>query len=357
MIVNVLNQASNMTIRRTRKLSFPGQVLVNKGERVSPETIIAQGKLPGGILILDLARGLRLPPEEIRSCLARQIGDRVQAGDEIARCEGTFPRLVRAPVAGQLVECHQGNLVLVTAEMMTSLKAGMPGMVEKIIPEYGAIIVTWGCLVQGLWGNNRVGSGVLQVLESSTERPLGILDLELVSNGEIIVTGVCPSADVLDKMLAKGVSGVIAGVCHPDRIPALERIEVPVLILQGFGIDKIDVFTMAMLSAHEGKIATIDAHQRDAFFTNCPEVIIPLEKADYVEDAPLRGSLVIGQEVRIFSGPASGQTGIVSAISETQHTFPSGISDDATSVYLEDDQEVLVPSKNLMILNRGINQG
>jgi ribosomal protein L24 len=66
---------------------------------------------------------------------------------------------------------------------------------------------------------------------------------------------------------------------------------------------------------------------------------------------------VIGQEVRIFSGPASGKAGIVTAISEMQHTFPSGISGDTASVYLEDDQEVLVPSKNLMILNRGIRAG
>jgi hypothetical protein len=357
MIVNVLNQASHMTIRRARKLSFPGQVLVNKGEKVSPDAIIAQGKLPGGIMMLDVAKGLRLPPEEIRSCLTRQIGERVQEGDEIARCEGTFPRLVRAPAVGQLVECHQGNVVLTTDEMMTSLKAGMLGEVEKIMPEYGAIIVTWGCLVQGLWGNNRMGSGVLHVLESSTERPLGLLDLELMSNGEVIVTDVCPSADVLEKMLAKRISGVIAGVCQPGMIPVLEKSEVPVLILQGFGINKPDVFTMAMFSAHEGKIATIDTHQGDAFFTNCPEVIIPQDKGDYVEDAPLRGSLAIGQEVRIFSGPASGQAGIVTAISEMQHTFPSGISGDTASVYLEDDQEVLVPSKNLMILNRGIRAG
>ncbi len=103
-------------------------------------------------MVLDVAQGLRLPTDEVKSCLTRQIGESVQEGDVIARCEGAFPRLVRAPLAGQLVECHQGNVVLTTEVMTTSIKAGMPGEVEKIIPEFGAVITTWGCLVQGFGG-------------------------------------------------------------------------------------------------------------------------------------------------------------------------------------------------------------
>lgn len=357
MIVNVLNQASHVTIRRTRKLPFPGQVLVNKGEKVSPEAVIAQGTLPGGVMVLDVAQGLRLPTDEIKSCLTRQIGEGVQEGDVIARCEGAFPRLVRAPLAGQLVECHQGNVVLTTEVMTTSIKAGMPGEVEKIIPEFGAVITTWGCLVQGVWGNNKVGSGVLHVLESSTERPLQLSDLEIVESGQVIVTGLCPNQEVLSGLVSKGISGLIVNFCQPALIPSLEKTVVPVLILQGFVENLPDTFTMAMFNAHEGKIATIDAHQGDEFYEFCPEVIIPQDKGDYVEDAPLRGNLAIGQEVRILSGAAAGQTGIVTKLLDAQQTFPSGLTDDAASVYLENEQEVLVPCKNLVILNRGIRLG
>lgn len=357
MIVNILNQASHLTIRRTRKLPFPGQVLVNNGEKVSPEAIIAQGNLPGGIVFLDVAKGLRLPADEVRACLTRKVGEHVQADDVIASCEGTFPRVIRAPVPGQIVECHQGKVVMTTEVILTDVKAGMPGVVEKIIPELGAVIATWGCLIQGVWGNNRMATGVLQILESSPERPLQLSDVELVDAGQVILTSLCPQADILQGMIAKGISGLIVSFCSPSMIPLLAKAPVPALVLQGFGMNTPDAFTMGMFITHQGKIVTVDAPKRDEFYGRCPEVIIPQDKGNFVEDAPLRGRLSIGQEVRIFSGPAAGRTGIVTEITETPQSFPSGMTDLAAKVYLESDEEVLVPGRNLMILNRGVHQG
>ena len=356
MIVNACNQASHLTIRRTRKLSFPGQVLVNEGEKVSPEAIIAQGKLPGGIVFLDVAKGLRLPADEVRDCLTRKVGERVQADDVIGSCEGTFPRVVRSPVAGQLVECHQGKVVMTTEEIFTDIKAGMSGVVEKIIPEFGAVIVTWGCLIQGVWGNNQMGNGVLQVLESSPERPMQLSDLELVNPGQVILTSACPQAEVLEGIIAKGISGLIVSFCPPAMIPILSKAPVPAIVLHGFATENPDGFTMGMFITHHGKIVTVDAQERDEFYGRCPEVIIPQDKGNFVEDAPLRGRLSIGQEVRIFSGPAAGRIGIVTEITGTPQFFPSGLSDLAARIYLESDEDVLVPGKNLMILNRGVHQ-
>jgi len=357
MIVNARNQASHMTVRRTKKLPFPGQVLVNQGEKVSHEAIIAQGQLPGGIVFLDVAQGLRLSADEVPACLTRKIGDLVQADDVIASCEGTFLRVIRSSVSGQLVECHQGKVVMTTEAISTDIKAGMPGVVEKIIPEFGAVIATWGCLIQGVWGNNRMATGVLQTLNSSPERPLQLLDLELVNNGHVILTEVCPKVEVLEGMIARGISGLIVNSCSPAMIPNFEKVEVPVVILQGNGIKNPDGFTMGIFSSHQGKVVTVDAQRSDEFYGRCPEVIIPQEKGDFIEDAPLRGELSIGQEVRIFSGPAAGQTGIITDITDEPQIFPSGMSDMAALVYLESDEEVLVPSKNLLILNRGVHQG
>ena len=357
MIVNARNQASHLTIRRTRKLPFPGQVLVNQGEKVSHEAIIAQGQLPGGIVFFDVAQGLRLSANEVRACLTRKIGDHVQADDVIASCEGTFPRVVRASVSGQLVECHQGKVVMTTEAISTDIKAGMPGAVEKIIPEFGAVIATWGCLIQGVWGNNRMATGVLQILDSSSERPLQLSDLEIVNSGHVILTEVCQKVEVLEGMIARGISGLIVNSCSPAMIPYFEKIEVPVVMLQGYGVKNPDGFTMGIFSSNQGKIVTVDAQRSDEFYGRCPEVIIPQEKGDFIEDAPLRGELSIGQEVRIFSGPAAGLTGIIADIKDEPQTFSSGLSEIAGSVYLESDEEVLVPVRNLLVLHRGVNQG
>jgi len=140
-------------------------------------------------------------------------------------------------------------------------------------------------------------------------------------------------------------------------IPNLARAEVPVVVLQGYTPNPPDTFTMGMFMAHQGKIVMVDAQQRDEFYGRYPEVIIPQEKENFVEDAPLRSRLSIGQEVRIYSGSASGRTGIVTEILETPQPFSSGMSASAALIYLESDEEVLVPCKNLLILNRGVHQG
>ena len=355
MIVNVRNQASHLMIRRTRKLPIPGQVLVNQGEKVSPEVVIAQAELPGGIVFLDLAKGLSLPVEDVRACLTRKIGEHVQVDDVVASCEGAFPRVVRSPVQGQLVECQNGKVVMTTVEIQRKIKAGMSGVVEKIIPELGAVILTWGCLIQGIWGNSRMGTGVLKIFESSPDRPLQLSDLEQMKRGQVIMTNLCPPGDVLEEMISKGISGVIVNFSPPAMIPSLVKAPVPTIVLQGFAVESQDGLTDEMLKANEGKIVTVDAHESDAFDGMCPEVIIPSEKGNFIEDAPLKGRLSVGQEVRIFSGSATGQTGIVSEISEGPLSFASGLSEFAGKVFLETDEEVLVPCKNLMILNRSIH--
>ncbi|MFN2304209.1 MAG: hypothetical protein ACK2TV_10815, partial [Anaerolineales bacterium] len=210
MIVDTLKRANLLRIERIRRLPVPGSVHVNEGDPVHPEDVIAQAWLPDEVFILDVAKGLGIDMEETLECLVRQIGETVQQDDVIAQCEGTLPRLVRSPVGGKLIDFYQGKAVLAISKAEVNVKAGMIATIAEVIPEAGAILSVTGSLVQGIWGNDRVGSGILKVIEPALERPLEILDLDSLDSGLLVVARMCSSANVMKELEKKKAAGKTA---------------------------------------------------------------------------------------------------------------------------------------------------
>ncbi|KUK97807.1 MAG: Uncharacterized protein XE06_0308, partial [Anaerolineaceae bacterium 46_22] len=97
MIVDVVRATSFAEIERVRKLPIPGKVLVEKGMEVNPQDVIAEAQVPGKIIMLDIAKGLGISPDETTSCLICEVGDNLEEGDIIAQYEKTLPRIFRAP--------------------------------------------------------------------------------------------------------------------------------------------------------------------------------------------------------------------------------------------------------------------
>ena len=54
-----------------------------------------------------------------------------------------------------------GQVLLETAETTLQLRAGMPGMVVEVVADRGVVIRNYGSLIQGLWGNGRMDTGLL----------------------------------------------------------------------------------------------------------------------------------------------------------------------------------------------------
>lgn len=93
-------------IRRERYLPLPGEVLVKRGQEVSPDTLVAKSEvLPGEPYVVDLNADFhkRLTPEEVDRAALKRVGDRVTIHEVIARMvKGAFADVlvVKSPVNG-----------------------------------------------------------------------------------------------------------------------------------------------------------------------------------------------------------------------------------------------------------------
>lgn len=113
----VVNRA---VLERTRILPLPGEVLVRRGQRVSPDTVVAKAEfVPGEPYVIDLNTELkaRLTPDEVRGCLRVRLGDSVEVGETLAARErGIFGERLeaRAPVSGtiEFISWTRGRLLV-----------------------------------------------------------------------------------------------------------------------------------------------------------------------------------------------------------------------------------------------------
>jgi hypothetical protein len=205
MLLDVVITGSVSTIRRERRLPLRGEVLVNEGQEVHPEDLVAEASLPGKFYLVDIARGLDVEPRDAQQFLVREPGEYLLEDDVIAQIGGAFHRLVRAPLSGRFTAFHQGHALLEIGRETLQVKAGLIGVVEAVIPECGAIITTQGLLLQGVWGNGRMGSGGLNVVESAWSAPLKVSMLNKAEQGQVLAVGQCSDADTLATLARTGI--------------------------------------------------------------------------------------------------------------------------------------------------------
>ena len=82
-----------------------------------------------------------------------------------------------------------GKVLMEVGDARVELRAGLSGMVTRIIPERGAVIRTVGALVQGVWGNGRVEGGVMTSLIEKSDDVLSPDRLDVSLRGSVILGG------------------------------------------------------------------------------------------------------------------------------------------------------------------------
>ena len=90
-IASNIKAMERVRLRKVRRLSVPGEVLVSEGQEVGADTVIAKTDLvPGGPRVVDITAelGIRLTPEEIDKVLVKKVGDKVRAREVL----GTYQR-------------------------------------------------------------------------------------------------------------------------------------------------------------------------------------------------------------------------------------------------------------------------
>ncbi len=335
-------------IRRTRALSMPGKVLVRAGQKVTAADVVAMAQVPEGHIVLDIRRGLGVKRiSEAERSVVRQPGDRLEKGDVIAEAGGLFSRIVRAPAAGEVVLVSGGQVVLRTETKLVEVYAGFDGVVAEILPEYGAIIEVNGALIQGVWGNGQMDSGMLVVVASSPDDNLTSQKLDVSLRGAVVMCGPCASADALRAGGDLPLRGLILSSMTADLLPLARSLSYPILVTDGFGKIPMNEPAYKLLTTSEKRDVSVNAVDNPPGGER-PELIIPLPA--FGEPARNTDVFAQGQVVRIQGDPFTGKVGTILQLRKGLFTLPSGLKVSAADVQLEGETRVSVPLVNLEVI-------
>jgi hypothetical protein len=338
------------SIVRQRLLPVPGNVLARLNQKVAPNDVIAETVMGREHILLNVARALGVSPVAADRLMKCKADDRLSAGTEIAVGKGLFPRSIAVPRDGRVIVAGEGQVLMEVGEAKMELRSGISGTVIEIIPNRGAVIQTAGALVQGVWGNGRIDSGLLLNL---AEQPDGVLTagrLDVSMRGFIVLGGMVKDADTLKAAAELPVRGLILSSLYPSLIPLAREMRYPLIVTDGFGPLPMNSAAYKLLSTSIKRDVIVNAETRDRYSGACPEAIIPLPTTS--EPPALRDEITFapGLQVRMRRPPALGMIGSIVDIKPGLTTLPSGLRAPAAEVKLDNGETVVAPLINLEVV-------
>jgi len=338
------------SIVRERLLPVSGTVLVRLNQKVSPNDVIAETNWAREHVLLDVAGALRVNPNVADRLVKYKVDDRVVASAEVAVGKGLFPRSVRAPREGRVVAVGGGQVLLEVGETKVELRAGIPGTIIEIIPNRGAIIQTAGSLIQGVWGNGRIDSGLLVNIAEKPDGVLTIARLDVSLRGSILLAGMVKDAETLQAAAELPVRGLILSSLYPSLIQQAREMRYPIMVTDGFGPLPMNSAAYKLLSTNAKREVTVNAEVYDRYTGARPEIIIPLPISSSPPALREAETFAPGLQVRMRRPPAMGMIGLIVAIKPGLTLLPSGLRAQAADIKLENDEMVVVPLVNLEVV-------
>lgn len=360
---------ARVVLRRWRLLPTAGEVLLEVGDRVQADTVVARARGQGAMVTVNVAAALDLRPAEVAAAMIREVGETVAAGDVLARTRGLWGWLgsvCRAPVAGTVaaVSAHTGQVLIQRPAQPLEVKAYLPGIVAEVAPGRGVAVTGWGALAPGVFG---VGGECAGELVLAVRRPEATLDEARIGGdhrGQILVAGAAVTAGALTRAAAAGARGVIVGgIAAAELARWLGReltvadttdVSAPLtlVVLEGFGSAPLDRRVFALLAASEGRQACLSGVTRVRAGAVRPEVIIPSSSppAGGAADRSTTAVLEVGCRVLVVRDPWFGRRGRVARLPGEPCTMANEARCLAAEVDLDDGATITVPRANLEIV-------
>ncbi len=338
------------TIVRERRLPIKGTVLARMGQKVSSADVVAEAVWAREHLFLDVARTLNITAEAADQLIRCKAGDRLPAGAIIAKGRGLVPKTVTAPREGRVVAAGGGQVLMESGESRMELRAGISGIVTQVIADRGVEIQTTGALIQGVWGNGRVDTGVMINLADKPETALTAGRLDVSMRGSILIAGEVREEQALRAAADVPVRGVIAGSMPPALIQVAREVRYPIVLTDGFGTMPMNAAAYRLITTNAKREATLNAEAFDRYSGARPEMIIPLPATAPPLAPHDVEAFTAGQTVRLRRQPAAGQVATLMGLHDGLATFPSGLRAAAAEVRLENGEQLLVPLVNLEVV-------
>ena len=338
------------TVRRERLLPVPGRITVRMDQKVNPLDVVAEAKFGAEHLLIDVARTLGLTPEAAQNLIQIKAGDMISQGDVIARRMGLGLQIVHTPVNGRVIFCGAGRVLLEIGDTSFDLRAGIPGIVARLISERGVEIKFNGALVQGVWGNGQINVGLMLPVLTAPEDPLTAKLLDVSLRSSVILAGSCNDPAALQAASDLPVRGLILGSMSPALIPMALQAQYPVIVVDGFFQRPMNGTAYKLLTTNAKRETTLNAEPFDRQTGLRPEIFIPLP---VTQEPPLPREVETfapDQMVRLTREPHVGTVGKLISLRPGLSIISNGIRTAGADVLLDSGEQVLIPLANLEVL-------
>lgn len=361
-----LKVSASTLIQKTRRLPLKGDVVVQVGDAVQPDTVVARTNIPGILRTVRAAEKLGVDPDELPPTLLTTEGSTVTAGQVLARSSsffGLFKSEVTAPVGGvvEIISPVTGHVSIREKPNPIEVSAYVRGRVGEVLPSEGVVIETRGALVQGIFGVGGERQGPIRMVAASPDAELTEADLQPDMAGQVVVGGANISGAALRKAGELGILGIVAGaVVDQDLVNYLgydigvaitghETIPLTLILTEGFGTIPMAERTFRLLKSLEGRMASINGATQIRAGVIRPEVIVPGEVDESALDGDLN-DLEIGVPIRIIREPYFGKLATVAALPPELTVIPTGAHVRVLEATLANGERVTVPRANVEII-------
>ena len=350
MLAPVLHILPLTTIIRERVLPVAGKVNVSTDQKVNPTDVIAEARFAREHVLLDVARTFGVTAREADKMIKVKQGDRLSEDGLVAENSGMIKRAIRAPRAGRVMVAGGGQVLMEVGDVRIELRAGMPGVVTRVIPERGVVIRTVGALIQGTWGNGRIDNGLItsKIEKADDMLTSDLLDVSL--RGSVILGGHVRDLETLKIAAEMPVRGLIVSSMNPALIQPAMQMRYPILVVDGFGTVPMNSAAFKLLTTNDRREVTVNAEHFDRYSANRPEAIISLPLQEQPDEPNDYAMFAVGQQVRMRRSPHVGMIGSITNLPNGLSKLPSGLRALAAEVRLEDGSDMLVPLVNLEVV-------
>jgi glycine cleavage system H lipoate-binding protein len=457
-IASNIKAMERVRLRKVRRLSVPGEVLVREGQEVGADTVIAKTDLvPGGPRVVDITAelGIRLTPDEIDKVLVKKVGDKVRAREVLGTyqrnfwsavkdiyspCDGTIefisktqrriivredPRsakpmsivsvasklqiwpwtirmytdvtegqevfagqalasatnvgsvdYVYSPMAGVVERIcpKSGTITIVRPVRPSQVRAHLPGIVTRVIPEEGAVIEATGAYLEGVFGVGGERYGEILVRSDGPDGRLDEAGVDVSCKGKVLIAGGFVSLEAMQKARMIGVRGIVAGgVNNIDLVQLLgkeisvgitgqEDTDMTIIVMEGFGSMPMNERVWQLLASRAGKVASLDGTTHIRAGAVRPQILVSngvlegnspampeFEEGEGQDGRPPVTNLVPGDRVRCVRQPYFGLWGVVEDLPAAPMQVESEAYMEVAFVRLDDGRLVKVSEANLEV--------
>ncbi|HEU5408219.1 MAG TPA: hypothetical protein VFU48_10660 [Nitrospira sp.] len=363
-----LTVTDHTVIHRRRMLPLPGKVLVNVGDPVHSNQVVARAELPGKVFPINLANQLSVAPGEIKDYLIRKEGDVVEKEEILAENKPLikwFKTEIRSPVAGTIesVSLVTGQVLLREPPRVLQLLAYVDGTIIETIPQQGVVVETTCGLVQGIFGIGGETSGEIAMAVKGPDEPLTPAHFTSTMKGKVVVGGSFLSSDAMKQAKSVGVAGLVVGGIHDEDLRALlgydlgvaitgtEHVGFTLILTEGFGTIPMAAKTFKLLSTHVGRKVSISGATQIRAGVIRPEIIIPRGEAAVGMNAQSqREGIRVGDPVSIIRDPLFGRIGEVSALPSELTKIATESEVRVLEVKFSDGKRVVIPRTNIEVI-------